>query len=130
MAGLCLQEVGRPRTAAVVPPGARLALVLAGQAGGRGVKPRQAWHWGACSPGAEEARGTDVISKKSWDLHLCSQKEGKKDFKSELWSQATNAAAGEKLGTRTVLNEAALHTRTSHAEPPHSHVLLAVPAET
>lgn len=68
----CLQGMGQPGLAAVVPRGARLALVLAAQAMGRGVKPRRAWHWVARSPGAEEARGADVIPRKPWGLHLCS----------------------------------------------------------
>lgn len=83
--------------ATVVPRGARQALVLAGQAWGRRVKPRQAWHWGARSPGAEEARGADVIPRKSWGLHLCSQKEGREAFSASglvLWSQVTHTTAG------------------------------------
>lgn len=79
--------------AAVVPWGTRQALVLTGQAWSRGVKPRQAWHWEDCSPGTEEARRADVIPRESWDLHLCSQKEGRKAVTSELRSQLAHTAA-------------------------------------
>lgn len=85
-----LQGVGEPRPAAVVPKGARLALVLAGQAWGRGVRPRRAWHWDARSPGAEEAQGADVIPRESRGLHLCSQREARKGLEPGLWPQAAN----------------------------------------
>lgn len=90
----CLQGVGQPRMTAVVPWGAWLALVLAGQAWGGGIKPRRAWHWGTCSLGAEEAGGADVIPRKSWGLHLSSQKEGRKAFTLELWSQVVRSTTG------------------------------------
>ena len=58
-----------------MPWRAWLALLLTGQAWGRGVKPRRAGDWEACSAGAEEARGADVIPREARGLHLCIQKE-------------------------------------------------------
>lgn len=107
--------MGEPRPAAVVPRGAWLALVLAGQAWGRGVRPRRAWHRDARSPGAEEARGADVIPRESGVLHLCSQREARKGFESGLWPQAANTTAGPK-GTGIDVNEVTSPIRTSQAK--------------